>query len=72
MCPNCKIGRAAIKGFLRGCNKSMEEITGLQQQRDDLLAACENHKKMVIEGYGNISWMTNYKDMDDAIAKCKT
>ena len=48
MCPKCKIGRAAIKGFLRGCNKSMEEITGLQQQRDDLLAACEITKKRLL------------------------
>lgn len=36
-----------------------------------LLAACERHKKIVVEGYGNTVWDANYADMEAALALAK-
>ncbi len=43
----------------------------LIKQRGDLLKACERHKEITINSYGDTIWQANYADMEKAIKKAK-
>ncbi|KKL76223.1 hypothetical protein LCGC14_2047010, partial [marine sediment metagenome] len=43
--------------------ESLKIIDASEARVKGLLDACELHKKVVIEGYGNTFWMANYSDM---------
>ncbi len=49
-------------------NEHSKVIDALTLQRDALLAACERHKEITVNSYGNTVWDANYSDMDAAIA----
>ena len=44
-----------------------EKLRVIKEQRDNLLTACKNHKKITIESYGNTHWDANYKEIEEAI-----
>ena len=55
---------AIAKFILEACNNYEATV----KQRDALLAACERHKEITVNSYGNTVWDANYSDMDAAIA----
>ncbi len=59
-----KIGRLQTYG-----KEACKIIDTSEASRKELLEAGKAHKKVVIEGYGNTFWMSNYSDMEAAIAK---
>ena len=48
-------------------DKLLALVQASEASRKELLVACEKHKKVHIESYGNTSWMANYSDMEVAI-----
>ena len=64
--PMCSICVKKTRGLL-----DAQEILLAMNSHKHLLAACERHKDLYINSYGNTYWTANYSDMDAAIAKAK-
>lgn len=67
-CPLCIEGHPIISD-LETCIAEVERLQPFAESQPALLAACEKHKKIVVEGHnGNTAaWDANYADMEAAI-----